>query len=124
MPYYATLDLDDLADSWSEGLSILADPTEVDYVKHDTVDATEEIRALADQLGYCDPNDLRQASAVLVLESDVEEYAKERAESETSGVVDLDVWPFTCIDWSEAASELVSGRATVDHESETYVLFD
>lgn len=52
-----------------------------------------------------------------------EDYAKEEARSQLRFGFDLDVWPFTYIDWADAASGLLEGRDYVRFKgSEFYAL--
>jgi hypothetical protein len=54
----------------------------------------------------------------LIHESDFPDYAKEMAES--THEVNLNKWPFNCIDWTEAASEIECDFDSVEFEGESY----
>jgi hypothetical protein len=55
----------------------------------------------------------------LIRDEYFEEYAKELARD--IGAINDDMqWPYTCIDWTEAAEELQQDYSTVDFGDETY----
>lgn len=55
----------------------------------------------------------------LIRDSYFETYAEELAKE--CGVVDRDIkWPYTCIDWEEAARELQYDYSSVEYDGETY----
>ena len=56
---------------------------------------------------------------MLVLDSHFEDYARELAE-ETCGIKNLNQWPFSCIDWEEAANELKHDYMSADADGYTY----
>lgn len=56
---------------------------------------------------------------LLVRDDYFETFAREEAES--IGLIDREVnWPYTCIDWAQAAEALQQDYTTVDFDGETY----
>jgi len=57
----------------------------------------------------------------LIPEDDFEDYARELAEDLHGKAVREATWPFTCIDWSEAADELQQDYSAVEYQGQTYL---
>jgi hypothetical protein len=57
----------------------------------------------------------------LIHEDDFEGYARELAEDLHGKAVREATWPFTCIDWSEAADELQQDYSAVEYQGQTYL---
>jgi len=55
----------------------------------------------------------------LILDSHFEDYARELAE-ETCDMKNSNQWPFSCIDWEEAANELKGDYVSADADGYTY----
>jgi hypothetical protein len=68
-----------------------------------------ELEETLDQIGR---------DATLLVDSGLVHYAQDTAEG-MSGV-DLDQWPFNCIDWERAAEALQSDMTTIEIDGETY----
>lgn len=61
--------------------------------------------------------------ATMILERDFESYAEELAEDITPGFSSTNqVWPFTCIDWGQAAKELAMDYTSVEYQGDTYLV--
>jgi hypothetical protein len=56
----------------------------------------------------------------MILENDFEDYAREMAEDTHGKAVREATWPFTCIDWEQAARELAMDYSTVEYQGESY----
>ena len=56
---------------------------------------------------------------ILVRDSHFKDFAQEEAESLDLIKADMR-WPYTCIDWDQAATELQSDYTTVEYDGETY----
>lgn len=59
--------------------------------------------------------------ATMVPETDFEEYAREIAE-DCCDMSHADRWPFTCIDWEQAAKELAMDYTEVTYQGDTYLV--
>ena len=57
----------------------------------------------------------------LIPEHSFEEYAREIAE-ETGDLKHADSWPYTCIDWEQAAKELAMDYSLVSYQGESYYI--
>jgi hypothetical protein len=57
----------------------------------------------------------------LILERDFEAYAQELAEDITPGFRDA-LWPYTCIDWEQAAKELALDYTTITYQGDEYLV--
>lgn len=82
---------------------------------------TEELAALRDlwiEL-ECVSTEAVQYGDVLVRDSYFVDFAQQLAE-DTGAVNDNAQWPYTCIDWGEAARELQYDYSSVDFDGETY----
>jgi hypothetical protein len=55
---------------------------------------------------------------LLIPDSKFEEYAEDTAR-DISGI-DTNTWPFSCIDWSQAAEALQMDYSRVEYDNETY----
>lgn len=77
----------------------------------------EELRQLKSDLG-----DNWGSSTTLIPESDFKEYAMDTAEGLYS--FDTNSWPFTCIDWKDAAEELGTDYQRVEFDGEEYLYSD
>lgn len=79
-----------------------------------TTTSTERLKVLdelADEVGSQWPD------VELIAESDFEDHARECAEQ--MGNVP-DHWPFTCIDWERAASDLQTDYTSLTFDGDTY----
>jgi hypothetical protein len=56
----------------------------------------------------------------MILENDFEDYTREMAEDIHGKAVREATWPFTCIDWEQAARELAMDYSTVEYQGESY----
>jgi len=80
------------------------------------VEELQHLKALAEEAS--DSKDWEYGET-LIRDSYFEEYAQELAED--IGAIPQDLkWPFTCIDWEEAASELQIDYISVDFGGVTY----
>ena len=78
-------------------------------------DERAELAALLeiDDLEYLATN-----NAVLIAESEFEDYARSYAEETTAHA--FDTWPFNCIDWEYAANELQHDFTVIEYAGESY----
>jgi hypothetical protein len=83
----------------------------------DEIAELEKLKALATEAeGYA--ADWHHGET-LIRDSYFEEYAQELAED--CGMIERDVkWPYTCIDWEQAARELQMDYTSVDFDGVTY----
>lgn len=58
----------------------------------------------------------------MIRESDFEDYARELAEDIHGRAIRDATWPFTCINWTEAADELRMDYSEVDYQGRTYLV--
>ena len=58
----------------------------------------------------------------LIREEDFEDYAREMAEDMHGRAIRDATWPFTCIDWSQAAEELAMDYSTVTYQGQDYLV--
>jgi len=87
-----------------------------------TEDEKERIAALhklEKGLG-CSLEEQAEADPYFIAGADFEDYAREQAEDMYGKELKSSKWPFNCIDWSEAADELMSDYLSVDFDGETY----
>lgn len=86
--------------------------------KAEPSDELDILRKLAQQCeGY---GDWRHGEA-LIRESHFEDYAQQLAED--IGAIKTDAgWPYTCIDWEQAAKELAMDYMEVDFDGVTYLM--
>lgn len=74
--------------------------------------------ALQDDCGI-DIDDLARNEPTMIPDDDFERYAQELAED--IGLIDRGVrWPYTCINWAEAAQELQEDYTSVEVNGITY----
>ena len=84
-----------------------------DLDEDETVDH-EELEEFLDIL-------IQESAELIITEGYLEDYARERAED--MGAL-VDQWPYTCIDWEDAADELASDLTVIEFAGETfYVVF-
>lgn len=57
----------------------------------------------------------------LIPEDDFEDYARELAEDLHGRAIRDAQWPFTCIDWSQAAEELRMDYSEIEYQGTTYL---
>ncbi len=57
----------------------------------------------------------------LIRESYFEDYARELANDIYGKEIDDAKWPFSCIDWEQAANELRQDYTSIDFDGETYL---
>jgi len=102
-----------------EALSLDAEPGALDDLDMTRAEALAELAEL-DTL-ESEVTDW-QYGASLIPEDEFEEHARQLAED--IGAIDEgnrpDRWPFTCIDWSQAADELQSDYSEVTYQGVTY----
>lgn len=58
----------------------------------------------------------------MVREDDFEDYARELAEDMHGRAIRDASWPFTCINWTEAADELRMDYSEVSYQGDTYLV--
>lgn len=56
----------------------------------------------------------------LIPEDDFKDYAMDLAEDIHGAAIKNADWPFSCIDWQQAADDLQADYSSVDYEGETY----
>lgn len=79
----------------------------------------EELKPLLElqEQAHCSPD--WNYGAMLIRDSYFEEYARELAKDRGAIRDDLN-WPYTCIDWQDAACELQQDYVSVDYDGVTY----
>lgn len=123
-----TLDIDELNERLKE-LTELEDSLEnaetsdeQERIKEDFGDAEAEelknLRDLKDEIGEL-RGVIDDSQGPFVDESDFEEYARELAD-ELGLLRNDNEWPYTCIDWAQAAEELRGDYTSVDWDGRTY----
>ena len=75
-----------------------------------------ELETLRDEIGE---STMRDGEA-MIPESDFKSYAMQVAEDLSDG--NTARWPFTCIDWNEAADELKQDYTSVSYQGEDYFI--
>lgn len=80
-------------------------------------DEQDELTALESVESEMDARTFRDGE-MLIPEQDFEDYARELADDLASDGTDR--WPFTCIDWKQAADELKMDYSSVEYEGTTY----
>ncbi|MCK9521149.1 MAG: hypothetical protein M0R74_19320 [Dehalococcoidia bacterium] len=84
--------------------------------------AREELKTLTELRDGCGSREWAYG-LTLINESYFQEYAQQLADD--IGAVNKDMsWPYTCIDWDQAAEELKQDYSSVDFEGETYYYRD
>ena len=78
----------------------------------------DERAELAALLEIDDLEYLATDGAVLIAESEFEDYARSYAEETTAHA--FDTWPFNCIDWEYAANELQHDFTVIEYAGESY----
>ena len=73
---------------------------------HTTKDERDELDQLTDLIDQLEGGDGWEQGVDLIPDDDFENHAQEKASDEHDASSDLDDWPYDCIDWSQAASEL------------------
>lgn len=110
--------LEDTAGSTKEELDTAQRAVELALADfgEDEADELKVLEALQEQAeGYCD----WKHGEALIRDSYFETYAQELAAD--LGLTKADVtWPFTCIDWDQAAAELKMDYTAVDFDGVTY----
>jgi len=108
-------------------LNIKALATELDDLRDregeedaEPLDADEQERLAAltkleDELG--DLHVYSRQGDPLIADSDFEDYARDLAEDLHGRATE---WPFTCIDWAQAARELQHDYTSIEFDGETY----
>lgn len=112
--------LSDALDSESDELTAAREAvTEAeDDFDSDERDELKQLRELAEEAdGYA--SDWRHGE-VLIRESYFEDYARETAEDMYGKELRDSVWPFSCIDWTEAAEQLQQDYSSVEFGGVTY----
>jgi len=82
----------------------------------DSEEDAERATAIRELLEEVDPDG---DGETLISEDDFEEHARELAE-EIGAIPDEIHWPFTCIDWKQAASDLQTDYSTVTFDGTDY----
>jgi len=109
MSYLDTRDLIERRDE-------LTDTAEEDgNLSDEEADERDAIQALLDTVG-----DEAQHGVTLIPDYLFTDYARELAEDIYGRELGQAVWPFTCIDWDHAASELMHDYSVVDFDGTTY----
>jgi hypothetical protein len=108
------LSLDDLAAEY-EDLQGLAEAEELEEGDADRMNA---IHALAEELGFADIAEAARSADTLIAEDDFEDYIRDSAEGMFD--VDMNSWPFSCIDWSRAAEEAQHDYTAIEFDDTTY----
>jgi hypothetical protein len=82
-------------------------PNVEDCPIHLSATERDELEQLTDLITQLEGGEDWERGVVLIAEDDFEEHAREKASDDhNSGGADLDDWPYTSIDWSQAAYEL------------------
>jgi hypothetical protein len=97
------------------------DPTNESFDDSDQ-DRLDELNNLAKQLRV---DDIDECHDTLVNDNDSKEYADSKAYAmqyaEDTGAITHELqWPYDCIDWEQAATDLFSNWTTVEFEGNTY----
>ncbi len=92
-----------------------ADPSPGDSIDPAAVEELATLRQLEEQANRSEWD----SGVTLIRESYFKEYAMDYA-SDVAGVVS-DRWPFTHVDWDEAADDLAQDFAEVDYDGVTYL---
>ena len=79
----------------------------------------DERAELAALLGITDLEYLATDGAVLIAESEFEDYAREYASDLWGNEIEAS-WPFNCIDWEHAANELQHDFTVIKYAGESY----
>ena len=99
-----------LADAESEVESAKVD------VGDEELEELEELETLENEI-----SDFRHGET-MIPESDFEDYARQFAEDIHGRAIRDASWPFTCIDWTEAADELRMDYSEVEYQGTTYLV--
>ena len=81
-------------------------PDVADCTLHLSADERDEIEQLTDLIDQLEGGEDWEQGVDLIAEDDFENHAQEKASDDHNASADLDDWPYSCIDWSDAASEL------------------
>ena len=76
-----------------------------------------ELEALRDEIGETTMRD----GETMILKRDFREYAQELAD-DIGALRNGLSWPYTCIDWNQAADELAMDYSEVEYWGETYLI--
>lgn len=112
--YPATTPRDQIRDE-DEHLIETLDNAQDEYGKDEQTELAE-LEALENEM---DARTFRDGET-LIPEDDFEEYARELAEDVHGDAVRNAEWPFTCIDWEQAARDLQQDYSTAEYQGETY----
>lgn len=113
-------DADEETQAQSDAKDALASAQEAlkDWDESDEGEELAKLKALADECeGYV--GDWRHG-ATLISEDYFEKYAEELAGEVTEYNPNKVSWPFTCIDWTQAAEELKQDYTSVDFDGVDY----
>lgn len=107
----------------SLGLNRTADETAEEHEADEGLDAEElaelaDLRALRDQAEDCGDWDHGEA---LIHEDHFQDYARDMA-ADLGYVHDDRHWPYTCIDWEQAANDLRHDYTAVEFDGDTYYI--
>lgn len=83
-------------------------------------DNRERFDALRDLLSEVDS----RYGVTLIPEDEFENYARDLADDLYGSDARSSSWPFTCIDWEQAADELKQDYSTVEFDGDTYYFRD
>ena len=108
---------DDVIDSRDVIAAIAELTDELDAGEDIDTDELDALRALADQGEDCED---WQYGATLIRDSYFKDYAIELAEDIGAIGTETERWPFTCIDWDQAARELRMDYTSVEFDGVTY----
>jgi hypothetical protein len=82
-------------------------------------DNAAELKALKDLQDQAEGYSDWRHGAALIRDSHFKDYARDLAED--TGAINSDVsWPYTCIDWEQAADELQTDYTSVEFDGVTY----
>ncbi len=116
-------DIDDRKDEAEGPLEPGDGDSEAIELDGDEQDRLKELEGLETDIG--DLHVAARNGAHLIHEDDFTEYAEQLADDLGSIPRDMQgKWPFTCINWEEAADELKADYSTVDFDGNTYYYQD
>jgi len=111
------LRLDDLVSEYEELANELDEEGKLDDTDKDRMTAIQE---LAEELGFPDIAEAARSSDTLIAEDDFEDYIRDSAEGMFD--VDMNTWPFSCIDWGKAAEEAQHDYTAIEFDDDTYYI--
>lgn len=115
-----------------EAKANLAESTEETEDKEAVSDAESNLEVAESDFGDDEKTELEELETLeneisefmhgetMIPENDFEDYAREMAEGIHGKAVREAAWPFTCIDWTEAAEQLQQDYSTVEYQGKSY----